>query len=81
MQRRMIIARYSLTCSQFGNRNPKERNTYFLTTHDYVVILCKPLTFAIPAFVVVVWRVRSLRLTDETPQCMYKRLFDEVCRQ
>ena len=28
---------------------------FYLTTHDYVVILCVPPTFAIPAFVVVVW--------------------------
>jgi hypothetical protein len=28
---------------------------FYLTTHDYVVILCVPPTFAIPAFVLVVW--------------------------
>ena len=28
---------------------------FYLTTHDYVVILGVPPTFAIPAFVVVVW--------------------------
>jgi hypothetical protein len=28
---------------------------FYLTTHDYVVILCVPPTFAIPAFVVVAW--------------------------
>jgi len=55
---------------------------FYLTTHDYVVILCVPPTFAMPAF--VVWlrgRVRSLRLTDEKPQCLYKRLFGGVCRR
>ena len=28
---------------------------FYLTTHDYVVILCVPPTFANPAFVVVAW--------------------------
>jgi hypothetical protein len=28
---------------------------FYLTTHDYVVILCVPPTLAIPAFVVVAW--------------------------
>ena len=32
-----------------------EEHLFYLTTHDYVVILCVPPTFAIPAFVVVVW--------------------------
>ena len=33
----------------------REGHLFYLTTHDYVVILCVPPTFAIPAFVVVVW--------------------------
>jgi hypothetical protein len=36
---------------------------FYLTTHGYVVMQCRPLTFAIPASVVVVWvrEVSSLR--------------------
>jgi hypothetical protein len=32
-----------------------QKHLFYLTTHDYVVILCVPPTFGIPAFVVVVW--------------------------
>jgi hypothetical protein len=28
---------------------------FYLTTHDFVVILCVPPTFAVSAFVVVAW--------------------------
>jgi len=66
----------------------------FVVIHDYVChaptfaflenyfLYLETSTFAIPVFVVVVWvRERSLRLADEKPQCMYKRLFGEVCRR
>jgi hypothetical protein len=42
-------------CNSDRCSNKEARHVFYLTTHDYVVILCVPPTFAIPAFVVVVW--------------------------